>query len=85
MDIKKDHRGSSEHIEYQANDLEIKQGGTGARLSEHQAVVDSFTDAEKKKIVRHVDRRLVLTLGVLYAVSLMDRTNLGAAAIAGQV
>jgi len=32
-----------------------------------------------------VDRRLVLTLGFLYMVSLIDRTNLGAAAIAGYV
>jgi hypothetical protein len=33
--------------------------------------------------VRKVDLRLVSTLGVLYCASLMDRTNLGSAAIAG--
>ena len=42
-----------------------------------------FTPEEQKKIMRHVDRRLVLTVGAMYCVSLMDRTNLGAANIAG--
>ncbi|KAK4218359.1 high-affinity nicotinic acid transporter [Rhypophila decipiens] len=43
----------------------------------------NITPQEKKRIIRHVDRRLVLTVGVMYCVSLMDRTNLGAASIAG--
>ena len=42
-----------------------------------------FSPAEQKKIMRQVDRRLVLTVGAMYCVSLMDRTNLGAANIAG--
>lgn len=42
-----------------------------------------FTLAEQKSIIRRIDYRLVLTLGALYCVSLMDRTNLGFAAIAG--
>ena len=45
--------------------------------------IHSFTPEEQKKIIRRVDRRLVLTLGFLYCVSLMDRTNTGIAAIAG--
>lgn len=50
----------------------------------HRAPDDfNFTDKEKKAIIRRVDRRLVLTVGVLYCISLMDRTNLGAAQIAG--
>lgn len=44
---------------------------------------DEFTPEEQKQIIRRIDRRLVVTLGVLYCVSLMDRTNLGAAVIAG--
>lgn len=47
------------------------------------AAIDAFTPAEQKKIIRKIDRRLVPTLGLLYCASLMDRTNLGAAAIAG--
>ena len=42
-----------------------------------------FTEAEQKAIISRVDRRLVVTLGAMYCVSLMDRTNLSAAAIAG--
>ncbi|KAF1955205.1 MFS general substrate transporter [Byssothecium circinans] len=42
-----------------------------------------FTPAEQKKIIHRIDRRLVLTVGVLYCISLMDRTNLSAANIAG--
>lgn len=47
--------------------------------------ITAFTVAEQKKIVWRVDVRLVLTLGFLYMISLMDRTNLGAANIAGYV
>jgi hypothetical protein len=42
-----------------------------------------FSLAEQRRITRQVDRRLVLTVGAMYCVSLMDRTNLGAANIAG--
>lgn len=42
-----------------------------------------FTPEEQKKIIRRIDRRLVLTLGFLYCVSLMDRTNMGIAVVAG--
>lgn len=45
--------------------------------------ITAFTLQEQKAIIWRVDRRLVLTLGFLYMISLMDRTNLGAAAIAG--
>jgi hypothetical protein len=41
--------------------------------------VTAFTPAEQRSIIWRVDRRLVLTLGFLYMISLMDRTNLGAA------
>jgi hypothetical protein len=44
-----------------------------------------FSPKEQKKIIHRIDRRLVVTVGVLYCVSLMDRTNLSAAAIAGFV
>ncbi|EFX00902.1 major facilitator superfamily MFS-1 [Grosmannia clavigera kw1407] len=47
------------------------------------AMTPEFTLAEQKSIMRRVDRRLVTTVGFMYCVSLMDRTNLGAANIAG--
>ena len=42
-----------------------------------------MTAEDEKRIKRHIDRRLVMTVGAMYCVSLMDRTNLGAANIAG--
>jgi hypothetical protein len=51
--------------------------------SAERAAIDAFTPVEQRKIIRRVDRRLVTTLGLLYSVSLMDRTNLGNVAIAG--
>ena len=45
--------------------------------------IEEYTPEEQKSIVRKVDLRLVSTLGILYCASLMDRTNLGSAAIAG--
>jgi hypothetical protein len=43
----------------------------------------NFTPEEEKAILRRVDQRLVGVTGVMYCISLMDRNNLGAAAIAG--
>lgn len=42
-----------------------------------------FTPEEQRKIKHRIDRRLISTCGILYCISLMDRTNLSAAAIAG--
>ena len=44
---------------------------------------DDFTPQEQRKIIRRIDRRLVVTVGLMYCVSLMDRTNMSAANIAG--
>ncbi|KAL8769018.1 MAG: hypothetical protein Q9209_004935 [Squamulea sp. 1 TL-2023] len=38
---------------------------------------------EQRKIIHRVDRRLVVTCGIIYCFSLIDRGNLGAASIAG--
>lgn len=66
-----------EHVQ-SLDSNELKYTSTQAA---DRAAIDCFTPAEQKKIVRKIDRRLVLTLGVLYCASLMDRTNLGAAAM----
>ncbi|KAL2194878.1 general substrate transporter [Corynascus similis CBS 632.67] len=57
----------------------------GATKGEAAVTADDFgfTPAEQRKIIHRVDRRLVLTVGAMYCISLMDRTNLGAANIAG--
>lgn len=49
----------------------------------NDAAIEAFTPEEQRKIMWRIDRRLVLTLGFLYCVSLMDRTNTGIAAISG--
>lgn len=45
--------------------------------------INAFTIQEQKKIYRRIDLRLVVTLGCMYMISLLDRTNLGAASVAG--
>ena len=44
---------------------------------------EEFSYAEQRAIIHRIDRRLVTTCGFMYCISLMDRTNLPAAAIAG--
>lgn len=65
-----------------ANELE-KAHATGVEgvvsdgpSNDYDARIDAFTAKEQKKIIRRIDRRLVLTLAFMYCVSLMDRTNL---------
>ncbi|KAE9369927.1 MFS general substrate transporter [Stipitochalara longipes BDJ] len=47
------------------------------------ASIQEYTPEEQKQIMRRVDRRLVTILGLLYMCSLMDRSNVGVAKIAG--
>jgi hypothetical protein len=44
---------------------------------------EEFTPEEQKKIMRRIDLRLVTMTGLAYCISLMDRTNLSMAAVAG--
>ena len=44
---------------------------------------NEFTPQEQKKIIRRIDLRLVTMTGLAYCISLMDRTNLSMAAVAG--
>lgn len=50
---------------------------------EQDTPIEEFSPAEQRRIKRRIDRRLVATCGVMYCISLIDRTNLSAAAIAG--
>ena len=49
----------------------------------YDPIIDRYTDDEVRKIVRKVDLRLIPLCGLMYCVSLLDRTNLSNAAIAG--
>lgn len=42
-----------------------------------------FTTSEQRDIIRRLDRRLVVTVGIMYCVSFMDRTNMSVSNIAG--
>lgn len=44
---------------------------------------DSLSISEQRRVIRRIDLRLVLTCGLMYCISLIDRTNLSAASIAG--
>lgn len=48
-------------------------------------ILQDVSPEEQKRIVRRIDSRLLTTVGALYTVSLIDRTNLSAAAIAGML
>jgi hypothetical protein len=73
-----------------------KQGGEVAHLDDTTAADGQvsgkgeqtpddfgFSPQEERSIIRRIDRRLVTTVGILYCISLMDRTNMSAANIAG--
>ncbi|TGJ83950.1 hypothetical protein E0Z10_g4797 [Xylaria hypoxylon] len=45
--------------------------------------VGEYTEREARKIIHRIDRRLLVTIGFMYCVSLIDRTNISLAAIAG--
>lgn len=62
-----------------------KEEGASPAGSDAAFPLDSVTEAEKRHIIRRIDRRLVTIVGALYCVSLMDRTNLSAASIAGML
>ena len=47
------------------------------------AILSEFTKEEERSIIHRIDRRLVVVVGLIYCVSLMDRTNLSVAVIAG--
>ncbi|KAI0882003.1 major facilitator superfamily MFS-1 [Annulohypoxylon maeteangense] len=46
---------------------------------------EEFSEEEGKRIIWRVDRRLVTLTGLLYCISLMDRTNLAAGAVSGML
>jgi enoyl-[acyl-carrier-protein] reductase (NADH) len=67
------------NVEHLDNHHEKKLASTNSE----ENILAEFTEAEIRKIKHRIDRRLVTTVGFMYCISLMDRTNLSAAAIAG--
>lgn len=66
--------------------IEEKDAASHQHVGTDQAGFDvTLTAHEQQKTLRAIDIRVAVVLGVMFCVSLMDRTNLGAAAIAGSV
>lgn len=51
----------------------------------HDPILEAFTEADIRRVRRKIDIRLIPICGLMYCVSLLDRTNLSNAAIAGYV
>ncbi|KAL8869979.1 MAG: hypothetical protein Q9198_007745 [Flavoplaca austrocitrina] len=70
----------------QPTDYDKKQGlghQEGPHAGGYDPIIDQYSEAEIARIVRRVDFRLIPLCGLMYCVSLLDRTNLSNAAIAG--
>ena len=46
-------------------------------------ILEQFSEADVRRVVRKIDWKLIPICGLMYCVSLLDRTNLSNAAIAG--
>ena len=65
-------------------DFGTRRGNGLSKIStEEEEILHEFTPQQIRKVIHRIDRRLVTTVGLMYCISLMDRTNLSAAAIAG--
>lgn len=60
-----------------------EQVETCKSLETIDAEIHGVDAAERRKILWKIDRRLISSLGLMVAISLLDRTNLGNAMIAG--
>jgi hypothetical protein len=70
-----------EHI----GDAKLTATGEDHASQQDDAEPEPFTHSETRKIVHKIDRRLLSICGLMVAVSLMDRSNLSNAYIAGYV
>lgn len=77
------------HLTHPHNEKEYVTGGENYQdlniktVDSENGSDSEFTPAEQRAIIRRIDRRLVVTCGFMYCISLMDRTNTSAAVIAG--
>ncbi|KAK3723770.1 hypothetical protein LTR37_001651 [Vermiconidia calcicola] len=78
MDGKEDLR--AHHVD---NGTDSPTFGEKGEHGHRDPILDQFSPADFKAIKKKLDLRLILTLGLMYCVSLMDRTNMPNAAIAG--
>lgn len=84
-DLNKELRGEDLDAEKSSGIHEEQVNTNNSEAESTDPRITCFTHAEQRKIVHRIDRRLVVTVGIMYSISLMDRTNLSAANIAGLV
>ncbi|KIV93486.1 hypothetical protein PV10_04697 [Exophiala mesophila] len=76
-DIKMNIDSKVDHEEHFGDETQSKEE------QEYPSILQEFSKEDEKKILRRIDWRLLPITGAIYCVSLVDRTNLGNAAIAG--
>lgn len=66
----------SEHVEARSI-MDKTNDPTGEGFPHH------LTKAQQRSVMRRLDLRVTVATGAIFCISLMDRTNLGVASIAG--
>ncbi|KAI1822491.1 major facilitator superfamily MFS-1 [Xylaria intraflava] len=64
-------------------DSDDASGHEKTRIDVEASSVEEVSPKEARRIIKRIDRRLVTTTGLMYCISVMDRSNLGAAYVAG--
>ncbi|KAH0443048.1 major facilitator superfamily transporter [Colletotrichum camelliae] len=65
------------------NGTQSRRASTSGGEAAAATALEGFTSEEQKRIMRRVDIRVVATVGLLYCFSVIDRSNLPSAAVAG--
>lgn len=68
---------------YAASPTYLAKDGSSNTSQEDDDILQMYDEKQQKRIIHRVDLRLVSMAGVMYCVSLLDRTNLSFAAVAG--
>ncbi|KAI6361176.1 hypothetical protein MCOR25_006547 [Pyricularia grisea] len=68
-------------LEKSASVEDVPISGIGSEIQLAEA--HGFSEKERKQLMRRIDLRLLPILGLIYCISLIDRSNLGLAMIAG--
>ena len=74
-EVDEKHGSDTSHLE--------ETGSPGNTSPDDISFDEVYSQDQQRKIIHRIDRRLVSMCGVMYCISLMDRTNLSAAALAG--
>ncbi|KAF7189398.1 High-affinity nicotinic acid transporter [Pseudocercospora fuligena] len=67
----------------ESKDVTEREVDAGRSSSSNSVPITIFNEKEQRRIIWHIDRRVVAVLGAMYAVSLIDRFTTGVALITG--